>query len=148
MIQAKEGDNVKVHYTGRLESGEIFDSSEHGDCECPGEPLEFTVGDGNVIPGFDQAVVGMAVGDSRTVHIPMDEAYGPRMEEMVASIPRADLPPDLNPQIGQQLEVTRDNGETFPVLVTEITDESVTLDANHPLAGRDLIFDIRLVAIN
>lgn len=150
MAQAKKGDKVRVHYTGRLEGGEVFDSSEcrEDDCGCESGPLEFTIGDGNVIPGFDQAVVGMAPGDSKTVVIPADQAYGARIDEMVAVVPRKDIPADLSLEIGNQLEVTQEDGSSFPVLITEVTETTVTLDANHPLAGRDLTFDLRLVDIS
>jgi len=149
MAQAKTGDKVKVHYTGRLESGEVFDSSEcrEDDCGCQSGPLEFTIGNGDVIPGFEQAIIGMAPGDSKTVLIPVDQAYGARVDEMVAEVPRGDIPADLNLEIGNQLEVTQEDGTTFPVLITEVTETTVTLDANHPLAGRDLTFDLRLVEI-
>jgi peptidylprolyl isomerase len=150
MTQAKTGDKVKVHYTGRLENGEVFDSSEcrdDDDCGCDSGPLEFTIGNGEVIPGFDDAVNGMSPGEEKTVTIPVDRAYGPRMEEMVAVVGRSDLPADLTPEVGLQLEVTQQDGNAFPVLITEVTDTTVTLDANHPLAGRDLTFDLRLVEI-
>jgi peptidylprolyl isomerase len=149
MAQAKSGDKVKVHYTGRLESGEVFDSSEcrEDDCGCQSGPLEFTIGEGDVIPGFEQAIIGMSPGDSKTVVIPVDQAYGPRMDEMVAEVPRSDIPADLVLEVGNQLEVTQQDGSAFPVLITEVTETAVTLDANHPLAGRDLTFDLRLVEI-
>jgi peptidylprolyl isomerase len=149
MAQAKKGDTVKVHYTGRLDDGEVFDSSDcaEDDCGCGTGPMEFTIGEGQVIPGFEDAVIGMSPGEEKTVVIPVDKAYGPRMEEMVAVIGRSELPADITPEVGQQLEVTQQNGQAFPVLITEVTDTSVTLDANHPLAGRDLTFDLRLVEI-
>lgn len=150
MAQAKQGDKVKVHYTGRLDDGEVFDSSECEDegCGCGSGPLEFTIGEGNVIPGFEAAVVGMSVGESKEVNIPMDEAYGPHMEELVGVVERSRLPEGMEPEVGGQLEVTREDGETFPVLITAVTETEVTLDANHPLAGRDLTFDIRLLEID
>jgi len=149
MAQAKKGDKVKVHYTRRLEGGEVFDSSECGedDCGCESGPLEFTIGDGNVIPGFDQAIIGMNPGDTRTVVIPADQAYGERIEEMVAVVGRKDIPADLTLEVGNQLEVTQEDGSAFPVIITEVTESTVTLDANHPLAGRELTFDLRLVEI-
>lgn len=148
MAQAKKGDRVRVHYTGRLEDGSVFDSSECGDsdCGCSG-PLEFTLGAGEVIPGFEQAVEGLAVDETRSVHIPVDQAYGERVEEMVAQVPRSELPADMVPEVGQQLEVTQEDGNSFQVVITEVTADRVTIDANHPLAGRDLNFDIRLVEI-
>jgi peptidylprolyl isomerase len=149
MAQAQQGDTVRVHYTGTLDDGEVFDSSECSDdgCDCSSGPLEFTVGEGQVIPGFEAAVVGMQVGDSKQVKIPMAEAYGPHMEELVGVVEKSHLPEGMEPQVGMQLEVTREDGDTFPVLITEVSDTEVVLDANHPLAGRDLTFDIRLVEI-
>lgn len=149
MAQAKEGDKVRVHYTGRLEDGSVFDSSEchEDDCGCSTAPLEFVVGEGQVIPGFEQAVVGMTVGEKKTVTIPVELAYGERVDEMVAEVERSDLPPGMDPQVGQELELTQEDGYTFPVLVTAVSETAVTLDANHPLAGRQLVFDISLVEI-
>jgi peptidylprolyl isomerase len=149
MAQAKTGDKVKVRYTGRLEGGEVFDSSEchEDDCSCESGPLEFTIGDGHVIPGFDQAIIGMSPGDTKTVVIPADQAYGERIEEMVAVVDRKDIPADLTLEEGSQLEVTQEDGNVFPVIITEVTESTVTIDANHPLAGRELTFDLRLVAI-
>jgi peptidylprolyl isomerase len=141
MVHAKPGDTVKIHYTGRLEDGTVFDSSANG------EPLEFTLSGGEVIPGFDQAVVGMSPGESKTEKISMEQAYGPYREEMVIEVNRQQLPPDLQPEVGQQLQVQQENGQLIPVLVTEVTESQVTLDANHPLAGEDLTFDIQLVEI-
>jgi peptidylprolyl isomerase len=149
MAQAKEGDKVKVHYTGRLEGGEVFDSSEcsEDECGCDTGPMEFTIGEGSVIPGFEEAIIGMSPGESKTVTIPVDDAYGQRIEEMIAVVERANLPPDMTPELGMRLEVTQEDGQVFPVVITEVTDTQVTIDANHPLAGRDLTFDIRLVEI-
>jgi peptidylprolyl isomerase len=145
MTAARQGDTVRVHYTGKLSDGTVFDSSESPEGES--NPLEFTLGGGMVIPGFDEAVDGMSPGDEKTVTIPVDQAYGPRMEEMVAVVNRSDIPEGIDPQVGQQLEVTQQNGQVFSVLVTEVTPDTVTLDANHPLAGRDLVFELRLVEI-
>ncbi|BDV41421.1 peptidyl-prolyl cis-trans isomerase [Geotalea uraniireducens] len=145
MAQAKKGDTVKVHYTGRLTTGEIFDSSEASG--SAGEPLQFTIGNGDVISGFETAVLGMAPGEKKTVTIPVDQAYGERVDEMIAEIEREFLPPGSTPEMGQQYEVTQDNGEVFHVTVTGLTETTVTLDANHPLAGRELVFDISLVEI-
>jgi peptidylprolyl isomerase len=149
MAQAKEGDKVRVHYTGRLEDGSVFDSSEchEDDCDCSASPLEFVVGEGQVIPGFEQAVVGMTIGERKTVTIPVELAYGERVDEMVAEVNRSELPPGMDPQVGQELELTQEDGYTFPVLVTAVNETAVTLDANHPLAGRPLVFDISLVEI-
>lgn len=141
MTEVRKGDSVKVHYTGRLDDGTVFDSS------AGKEPLEFAVGSGQVIAGFDEAVVGMVVGQSKVVHIPVDKAYGVRNEEMVITAPLAHVPPDLNPELGMRLEMGGANGELIRVVVTEITDSHIILDANPPLAGKDLIFDIELVEI-
>jgi len=141
MVQAKPGDIVKIHYTGKLDDGTVFDSSVNR------EPLEFTLSGGQVIPGFDEAVLGMSPGESKTQKIPMDQAYGPHREEMVLEISRQQIPPELEPEVGQQLQVQQENGQTIPVFVTEVTESKVTLDANHPLAGEDLTFDIQLVEI-
>jgi peptidylprolyl isomerase len=141
MAQAKFGDNVKVHYTGKLDDGTVFDSSTTGD------PLEFTIGEGMIIPGFEQAVVGMVPGDSKTELIPMDQAYGPYREDMVVVVDRNQMPTDMDPEIGQQLQIQQPTGQAIPVVVTNVSDAEVTLDANHPLAGEDLTFDIQLVEI-
>lgn len=142
MNQVKSGDKVKVHYHGKLRTGETFDSSEGR------EPLEFTVGSGQVIKGFDEGVMGMQVGDKRTVEIPVEDAYGEKSEEMVVEFPKNQFPPDLNPEVGMQLMMNNGSGQSFPVVVTEVKEESVVLDANHPLAGQDLVFDIELVEIS
>ncbi|RPD44769.1 MULTISPECIES: FKBP-type peptidyl-prolyl cis-trans isomerase [Chitinophagaceae] len=141
MQQVQNGDKVKVHYHGKLRSGETFDSSEGRD------PLEFTVGGGQVIPGFDQGVMGMQVGDKRTVEIDVANAYGDKSQEMIIEFPKSQFPPEMNPEVGQQLMMNNGQGQQFPVTVAEIKEESVVLDANHPLAGQDLIFDIELVEI-
>lgn len=149
MAQAKEGDKVKIHYTGRLEGGEVFDSSECSeyDCGCDAGPLEFTIGEGEVIPGFEKGVIGMSEGEAKTITIPVDDAYGKRNEEMVVAVERSHVPADLTPEVGMRLEVTQEDGREFPVVITEVTETHVTLDANHPLAGRELTFDIKLVEI-
>jgi peptidylprolyl isomerase len=141
MQQVQNGDKVKVHYHGKLRSGETFDSSEGRD------PLEFTVGDGQVIPGFDQGVMGMQVGDKRTVEIDVTNAYGDKSQEMIIEFPKNQFPPEMNPEVGMQLMMNNGQGQQFPVTVAEVKEESVVLDANHPLAGQDLIFDIELVEI-
>lgn len=138
---AKTGDNVKVHYTGRLEDGSIFDSSLNS------EPLQFTVGSNMVIPGFDNAVIGMALGESKTIHIPMDEAYGPYLSELVQEVSRNDIPPDVDLQVGQRLQAQREDGQLVVITVIEISESTIKLDANHPLAGKDLVFDIELIEI-
>ena len=139
MTEAKRGDNVKVHYTGKLTDGTVFDSSDGGD------PLEFAIGSGQVIQGFDEGVVGMKVGESKVVEIPVAKAYGERNDEMVIQAPIEQVPPDLNPEIGMRLEMGGANGEVLRVVVVEITDTHITLDANPPLAGEDLTFEIELV---
>lgn len=141
MAQAKYGDTVKVHYTGRLADGTVFDSSLDRD------PLQFTIGEGHLIPGFQQAVIGMNPGESKTATIPADEAYGPHREEMVVVVDREQFPRHLRPQVGQQLEIHQADDRTIVVMVTDVTETSVTLDANHPLAGKDLTFEIELVEI-
>jgi len=149
MAQAKEGDKVIVHYTGMLESGEIFDSSmcAEDECDCETGPLEFTIGMGEVIPGFEKGIIGMSPGEMKTVNIPVDEAYGQRNDELVGVVERSHIPTELTPEVGMRLEVTQEDGQEFPVVITEVTDTHVTLDANHPLAGRNLTFDIKLVDI-
>ncbi len=141
MTQAQVGDMVKVHYTGRLTDGTTFDTSLERD------PLEFTLGEGELIAGFEQAVLGMAAGESKTTTIPADQAYGPHHAERMIDVERHHLPSDLQPEIGQRLEMTRPDGTTLSVMITTVTETQVTLDANHPLAGQDLIFDITLVEI-
>lgn len=141
MPQAQHGDLVRVHYTGRLADGTTFDTSEQR------APLEFTIGEGQLIPGFEQAVLGMAPGESTTTTIPAEEAYGPHHPERVMDVERHHLPVDLQPEIGQRLNMRRQDGSTLTVVVTAVTEGQVTLDANHPLAGQDLIFDITLVEI-
>ena len=142
MQHAKSGDTVKVHYSGRLTDGTTFDSSSGRD------PLEFKVGNGDVIKGFDDGVTGMSVGDKKTVHIPADEAYGQKDDERVVEFPRANFPDDMEPEVGMQLNMTNSSGQVIPVVITGVSDDVVTLDANHPLAGQDLIFDIELVHID
>lgn len=134
-------DTVRVHYTGTLNDGTIFDSSRQR------EPLEFTMGQGQLIPGFEKAVEGMQVGDSATVTIPADEAYGDVREDMVVEVARTQFPPDIEPEVGMQLQVQQPNGMPMGVTVREVSELTVTLDANHPLAGQTLTFDIELVEI-
>jgi peptidylprolyl isomerase len=141
MAEVRRGDSIKVHYTGSLKDGTVFDSSEGKD------PLEFTVGSGQVIAGFDEAVIGMTTGQSKVVHIPADKAYGERNEQMVITAPLEHVPPGLDLEPGMRLEMGGANGELIRVVVTEITDSQVTLDANPPLAGEDLTFAIELVDI-
>lgn len=141
MQQVKKGDTVKVHYHGKLEDGTTFDSSEGR------EPLEFEVGSGMVIAGFDDGVTGMQVGEKKTIHIPADEAYGPVQEEMIMEFPRDRFPADMTPEVGMQLNMSNGQGQNFPVVIVDVKDTVVILDANHPLAGKDLVFDLELVAI-
>lgn len=141
MSHAKTGDTVKIHYTGTLTDGTQFDSSAGRD------PLEFTLGSGQVIPGFDQAVQGMAVGDSKSVNIAAQDAYGPRHEQMVQEVPKNALPEDLEPTAGMSLQARGQDGRVLNLTVTHVGDEAITVDGNHPLAGRDLNFDIELVEI-
>lgn len=142
MSQAEKGSNVKVHYTGTLTDQTIFDSSRER------EPLGFTVGAGQMIPGFDAAVVGMKVGESKKVTIPADQAYGPKSEEAMVKVPKAQLPQGMEPEIGMQLEAKQQDGRSQILVVAEVLEEDVVLDANHPLAGKDLIFDIEMVEVS
>lgn len=142
MERAKENDKVKVHYVGKLKSGQIFDTSKERD------PLEFTVGEGRLIKGFEEAVVGMEVNETKSIDIPKDEAYGERSEELIQEVPKQSLPEDINPKQGMVLVSTDTEGKKREVVVSEVKNESIVIDANHPLAGRDLTFDITLVDIN
>lgn len=141
MSEAKQGDTVHVHYTGRLADGTTFDSSKDRD------PLELTLGQGAVIPGFEKAIEGMTVGDQKTAEIPVDEAYGPRRDELVMDVPRTQLPDGMDPKPGEQLRMQTPDGQAVPVVVADTSDEAVKIDANHPLAGKDLTFDLLLVKI-
>jgi len=141
MAQVKSGDKIKVHYHGKLNSGETFDSS------AGREPLEFEVGSGQVIPGFDAGVTGMSVGEKKTIHIPFAEAYGPKNPEMIIEMPKDRFPPEMTLEAGMPLMMSDQTGQQFQVSVVEIKEDSVTLDANHPLAGQDLTFDLELVEI-
>lgn len=141
MSKVKANDTVKVHYTGKLKNGQVFDSSLERD------PLQFTVGEGQMIKGFDEAVNGMELNEKKTVEIPSDEAYGERNEQLIQEVSKTQLPADMNPQVGQTLVATNDAGQQTHVLVTEVADDHIKIDANHPLAGKDLIFEIELVEI-
>ena len=141
MQQVKKGDKVKVHYHGRLNNGETFDKSEGR------EPLEFEVGSGSVIKGFDDGVTGMAAGDKKTINIPFDEAYGPVNPDMIIEMPKERFPKDMEIEVGMPLGMSDNQGQQFQVTIVEIKDDVVLLDANHPLAGEDLIFDLELVEI-
>ncbi len=142
MKQANMGNNVKVHYKGTFDDGTVFDSSLNCD------PLEFTIGGGQVIPGFENAVIGMSIGETKTSRITPDKAYGPHLEEMVVAFDRGQLPADLQPGVGQVLQFRRSDGYIIEVKVTDLSDTSVTFDGNHPLAGKDLIFEIQLLEIS
>jgi|Deesub1362B_J571_1020462.scaffolds.fasta_scaffold00365_4 peptidylprolyl isomerase len=142
MRQVAEGDTVRVHYTGRLkEDGTQFDTSQGG------QPLQFTVGEGRLIKGFEEAVLGMSVGERRTIVIPSEEAYGPHREELVLRLKREQFPPSISPEVGMPLQLRQPDGGVIDVLITDMDAETVTLDANHPLAGKDLEFEIELVEI-
>ncbi|MEE9614548.1 MAG: peptidylprolyl isomerase [Thermodesulfobacteriota bacterium] len=141
MSPAKIGDTVMIHYTGTLEDGTVFDSSEGR------VPLQFTLGEGMVIPGFETAVTGMSPTETKTEKIPAAEAYGPYVEDLVVVVGKEHLPDDLKPEVGRQLELHQEEGKTTVVTITEVNETNVTLDANHPLAGKDLTFRIELVEI-
>jgi peptidylprolyl isomerase len=141
MAQAKNGDTVKVHYTGKLEDGMVFDSSENR------EPLEFTIGEGKIIPGVEQAVIGMSPGESKTEKIPADQAFGPYREELIHEVDRQQIPVDVELKVGKRLQFRHANGRATQALVTDVSESKVTLDANHPLARSDLVFDIQLLEI-
>ncbi len=142
MAQVKTGDTVKVQYTGKLDDGTVFDSSTDK------EPLEFKVGEGRMIPDFEQAVIGMKPGESKTFKITSENAYGPYRQEMVMEFKKKDLPEGLDPKVDQRLQVQPSGGQPFVVIVKEVSEESVTLDGNHPLAGKDLTFSIELSQIS
>ena len=141
MQQAKEGNVVRVHYSGRLTDGTLFDSSEGR------EPLEFTIGAGQMIKGFDTGVLGMAVGEKKTLEIAPEEAYGDRDEEAIIEFPAENIPDDMELEPGMQLTLRNQHGQPIPVIVLEVKEDIVVMDANHMLAGKDLVFDIELVEI-
>ena len=141
MTQAKAGDTVQIHYTGTLNDGATFDSSAGRD------PLEFVVGSGQIIPGLDAAIPGMTVGDKKTVQVPCADAYGELNPDARQAIPREEIPADIPLDPGTQLQMQTPQGQVVPVTVAEVNEAEVTLDANHPLAGKDLNFDIEVVAI-
>ena len=142
MSTAKKGDNVKVHYKGTLTSGEQFDSSEGRD------PLEFTVGAGQMIKGFDDAIPGMAVGDKKTINIAPTDAYGEKNADAIIEFPKSNIPEDMKLEPGMKIQLHNQSGQPIPVVVTEVKDDVVILDANHELAGKELVFDIELVEIS
>lgn len=141
MATANQGDTVRVHYTGKLDDGTVFDTSKEG------EPIEFTIGEGQVIPGFEEAVVGMEPGESISTTVPPEKGYGDRQNERIVTVERERFPDGIEPEVGQRLEVQQPDGSSIPVTVARVSDEDVTLDANHPLAGRDLTFDLELVEV-
>ena len=141
MAAVKRGDKIKVHYIGKLEDGTVFDSSVGKD------PLAVTVSSGQVIPGFDEALVGMEVGEKKEVFIPVDKAYGKRKDELVMTVPAEHVPPDLTPELGMKLEMGAPDGGVLRVVIVDITDKEIILDANPPLAGKDLTFELELVAV-
>lgn len=141
MSKAKANDTVKVHYTGTLTNGQVFDSSIERD------PLQFTVGGGQMIKGFDEAVNGMELNEKKKVTIPCAEAYGEKNDQLIQEVPRTDLPEDMKPEAGQTLVATNQDGQQTHVLVKEVAEDVITIDANHPLAGQDLIFEIELIEI-
>lgn len=141
MEKVKNNDKVKVHYTGKFKDGEVFDSSREGD------PLEFQMGQGKLIPGFEQAVLGMQPGESKTAEIAAADAYGKYQDDMVWEVPKSTLPDKFEPEVGKQLEGIQKDGSRLRMIIKDVSDDKVTLDANHPLAGKDLVFDIELVEI-
>jgi peptidylprolyl isomerase len=141
LATAQQGDTVHVHYTGRLDDGTVFDSSQGR------EPVLFVLGKGEVIPGFEKAVEGLAIGEQTTVKIPPEEAYGPRSDELVLNVSHDVFPDDVTPAIGQRFEMSSTDGGRTPVVVTEVSDDSVQIDANHPLAGQHLNFELELMKI-
>ena len=141
MTQAKTGDTVRIHYSGRLKDGSIFDSSEGRD------PLEFVIGANTILPKLEAAVVGMAVGDAATAEIAAEDAYGPHRPEGIQTVERSVIPDDIDVSVGSQLQATAQNGQVHVLIVVESDDETVTLDSNHPLAGEDLVFEFELVDI-
>ena len=141
MTQAQHGKTVKVHYTGKLTDGTVFDSSLGRD------PLEVTLGERNVIAGFEEALVGMEAGETKVAHVAPDEAYGPRDDRWMVDVERAEIPDDLDPKVGDRLQVEQADGKLLPVWVRDITDTRVTLDANHPLAGHELIFELEVIEV-
>lgn len=141
MAQAKKGDQVAIHYTGKLSDGSVFDSS------MDSEPLSFTLGEGQVIEGFEEAVYGMTEGEQKSVTIPPEKAYGERNEEMLVDVPRSQFPDNIDPEEGQQIQIENEKNEEMLVYVSKVTDNTVTLDANAPLAGEELTFELDLVSI-
>ena len=140
-MSVSNGDTVKVEYTGKLSDGSVFDSSEGGD------PLEFTMGEGQLIPGFESAVEGMEVDEEKTVTISADDAYGQKNDDFIQDFPKESLPDEIPAEKGQQLQLQTQDGQAIPGLITNVSDDKITVDMNHPLAGKDLTFDIKVVEI-
>lgn len=139
---AQPGHTVSVHYTGKLEDGSVFDTSQNR------EPIQFVLGEQRVIPGFDKAITGMSQGEKKTAKVPAEDAYGPHRPELVVEFPRDRIPPTVNAEVGQELQMQTANGQPMPAVVVDTSDTAITLDANHPLAGKDLTFDIELVEVD
>ena len=142
MSEAKNGDTVKIHYTGKLENGEVFDSSRDR------EPLEFKLGEGSVIPGFEKGIAGMAEGESKDITIPPEEAYGAKNDQLVFDLERSKLPDNITPAVGMQMQMTQPGGQPVNVVITGLTEEMITIDANHPLADKTLYFNVELMEIS
>lgn len=142
MNQAKPGDRVQVLYTGKFNNGEVFDASTDD------APLDFTIGQGEIIPGFEQGIIGMKEGESRVIHILPDEAYGQHDEELLYEVDRIDIPEDMELEVGREVEMSDEDGHTFPAVITHVGEETIEVDANHPLAGKELTFEIKLVAVD
>lgn len=142
MSQVKNNDTVKVHYTGKFEDGQVFDSSVER-----GEPLEFTLGKGQLIPGFEKGLIDMKVNEKKTVNIPKEEAYGEPNEQLIQEVPKSNLPDDIEPQVGMGLVSENQNGQKINLLVTDVKESTIVVDGNHPLAGKDLVFDLEVVEI-
>lgn len=141
MSQAKKGDTIKVHYTGRLDDGTVFDSSRDR------EPLEVTLGTGSVIPGFENGLEGMAVGDTKTINTPQEDAYGVTQDEMISEVEKSEFPSDITPEVGLELQLTQPDNSIINVIVSRIEGDKITIDANHPLAGKELIFELEMTEI-
>ncbi|WP_372916870.1 peptidylprolyl isomerase [Salegentibacter sp.] len=142
MSQVKQNDTVKVHYTGKLTDGQVFDSSVER-----GEPIEFTMGQGQLIPGFEKGLIDMEVNEKKTINIPKEEAYGEPREELVQEVPKSQLPEEIKPEVGMGLVSKSPDGNEMNLVVKEVKDESIVVDGNHPLAGKDLVFDLEVVEI-
>jgi peptidylprolyl isomerase len=141
MTQATTGSKVRLHFTGKLDDGTVFATSTNS------EPIEFTLGQNQILPGIEEAVEGMAGGESKTVKILSDQAYGPRREDLTQEIAKEHLPADLKPQVGQRLRIDRKDGDPIIVSITGVSDPAITVDANHPLAGKDLTFDLEVLEV-